>query len=158
VIIETLISSFRGICELFPDKRTGDNISYGMSDIGLTAFSVFFMQSPSFLANQRLLETGCGKSNCQSLFKIDKIPTDNHIRNMLDPALPSLLFPLFGEAVGLLGCSAANSAWPEYTRAALAHRYIPKLPPGARVAHTHRVNSFCPQAMLPRGQAFIRWP
>jgi len=103
VIIETLISSFRGICELFPDKRTGNNISYGMGDIGLTAFSVFFMQSPSFLANQRLLETGRGKSNCQSLFKIDKIPTDNHIRNMLDPALPSLLFPLFGEAIELLG-------------------------------------------------------
>lgn len=93
VIIETLIRSFRNTCEQFPDKRTGNNISYGMGDIGLTAFSVFFMQSPSFLANQRLLETGRGKSNCQSLFKIDKIPTDNHIRNMIDPAEPSLLFP-----------------------------------------------------------------
>jgi hypothetical protein len=109
VIIETLISSFRGICELFPDKRTGNNISYGMGDIGLTAFSVFFMQSPSFLANQRLLETGRGKSNCQSLFKIDKIPTDNHIRNMLDPALPSLLFPYV--SVKPLNCLGNIRRW-----------------------------------------------
>jgi hypothetical protein len=102
VIIETLISSFRKVCDRFPDKRTGSNIRYGMGDIGMTAFSVFFMQSPSFLSAQRALETGRGQSNCQTLFGIDKIPTDNHIRDMLDPVEPARLFPLFGKALATL--------------------------------------------------------
>jgi hypothetical protein len=42
----------------------------------------------SFLARQRRLEHGHGRSNCGSLFAIAKIPSDNHIRDMLDPAEP----------------------------------------------------------------------
>jgi hypothetical protein len=57
-----------------------------MSDIGLAAFSVFFMQSPSFLAHQRTLEKGRGRSNAQTLFGMGVIPSDNHIRQMLDGA------------------------------------------------------------------------
>jgi len=66
-----------------------------MGDIGMAAFSVFFMQSPSFLAHQRQCEAGHGRSNCASLFGIDKIPSDNHIRVMLDPADQALLHPAF---------------------------------------------------------------
>ncbi|MCP5083670.1 MAG: ISNCY family transposase, partial [Alphaproteobacteria bacterium] len=72
-----------------------------MSDIGTAAFSVFFMQSPSFLAHQRSLETGRGKSNCQTLFAMAKVPTDNHIRKMLDPVEPDALFPLFANALAV---------------------------------------------------------
>ena len=36
-----------------PEHRTGRNTQYGISDAGLAAFSVFYMQSPSFLAHQR---------------------------------------------------------------------------------------------------------
>ncbi len=35
--------------ETFSDRRTGMNTNYTMTDAGLSAFSVFFMQSPSFL-------------------------------------------------------------------------------------------------------------
>jgi hypothetical protein len=34
---------------------------------------------------------GQGRSNCQSLFGIEKIPSDNYIRDMLDEADPALL-------------------------------------------------------------------
>jgi hypothetical protein len=83
----------------FPDKRFGANTTYPMADIGMAAFSVFFMQSPSFLAHQRHFEEGHGRSNCASLFGIAKIPSDNHIRAMLDPASPALLHPVFAETV-----------------------------------------------------------
>ena len=33
-----------------PEHRTGDNTVYKIKDAGLAAFSVFFMQSPSFMA------------------------------------------------------------------------------------------------------------
>ena len=97
--LERLFGSLRGCLERFPDKRQGTNGTYTMADIGLSAFSVFFMQSPSFLSHQRRLELGHGGSNCQSLFGISKIPSDNHIRAMLDPAEPSLLEPVFGEVL-----------------------------------------------------------
>ena len=74
-----------------------------MGDIGMAAFSVFFMQSPSFLAHQRRFEEGHGRSNCESLFGLSKIPSDNHIRDMLDPASPELLHPAFDAVVEELG-------------------------------------------------------
>ena len=57
-----------------------------MADIGMAAFSVFFMQSPSFLAHQRQLceGVGQGRSNCEPLLGMTSIPSDNHIRDMLD--------------------------------------------------------------------------
>ncbi len=73
-----------------------------MADIGMAAFSVFFMQSPSFLSYQRSLEQRRQRSNCQTLFTMEKIPTDNHIRTMLDPVAPDAVFPLFGQALGVL--------------------------------------------------------
>jgi hypothetical protein len=73
-----------------------------MADIGLSAFSLFFMQSESFLAHQRALEEGRKMSNCQSLFGMAAVPTDNHIRAMLDPVHPSHLQPAFDEVLGAL--------------------------------------------------------
>jgi hypothetical protein len=99
VIVEKLIKCFREQCEQFPDKRTGSNIRHEIGDIGMTAFSIFFLQSPSFLASQRALETSRGQSNCQTLFGIERIPTDNHIRDMLDSVEPKQLFALFGKSL-----------------------------------------------------------
>jgi hypothetical protein len=59
-----------------------------MADIGMAAFSVFFMQHPSFLAFQRSLHEHAGEDNTQTLFEMTKIPSDNHIRKMLDGVNP----------------------------------------------------------------------
>jgi len=93
-LLETLFDGVRSACGAFPDKRRGD-VHYSMSDIGLSAFSLFFMQSESFLSYQRGLEEGRKTSNCHSLFGMNAIPTDNHIRSMLDPVHPSHLQPAF---------------------------------------------------------------
>ena len=80
-LLEPLFDSLQRCFDGFPDKRRGTNAHYQMRDFGMAAFSVFFMQSPSFLAHQKRLELGHGRSNCTSLFGITKIPSDNHIRN-----------------------------------------------------------------------------
>jgi hypothetical protein len=36
-----------------------------------------------------------GGSNAQSLFGMTRIPSENHIRNLLDPVPPQTMFPLF---------------------------------------------------------------
>lgn len=100
--LATLLGSLRRCLEGFPDKRQGLNVVYPMADIGMAAFSVFFMQSPSFLSHQRRFEAGHGRSNCQTLFGLSKIPSDNHIRDMLDAATPDLLHPVFAETVETL--------------------------------------------------------
>jgi hypothetical protein len=100
--LDSLLGSLRNCLDRFPDKRHGSNTTYTMADIGMAAFSVFFLQSPSFLAHQRQFETGHGHSNCSSLFGIAKIPSDNHIRDMLDPAAPALLHPVFAAALDQL--------------------------------------------------------
>ena len=97
--LDCLLEALRGCLERFPDKRRGINTTYGMADVGMAAFSVFFMQSPSFLAHQRQFEQGHARSNCASLFGIAKIPSDNHIRDWLDPATPDLLHPAFAETI-----------------------------------------------------------
>jgi hypothetical protein len=40
---------YQETCAGVPDKRRGKNSHYAMADIGMAAFSVFFIQSPSFL-------------------------------------------------------------------------------------------------------------
>ena len=79
----------------FPESRTGTNTSYAMADFGLGAFSVFFTQCPSFLAHQKTMEQNKGRSNAQSLFLLEKIPSDNQIRQILDPVPPAALFPCY---------------------------------------------------------------
>jgi Transposase DDE domain len=102
MVLEQLITAFKGLCATFPDQRTGDNTQYTMADIGLAALATFFMQSPSFLAQQTALARGRGTSNCQTLFQMTRIPTDNHIRAMLDPASPEHLFSMFSHTLAML--------------------------------------------------------
>jgi len=106
-----LLGALRRCCETFPDPRRGSNGTYRIADIGMAAFSVFFMQSPSFLAHQRRLQEGHGRSNCASLFGLENIPSDNHIRAMLDPAAPALLDPVFAEVLTELERSGGPAAF-----------------------------------------------
>ena len=87
-LVDELIAELKGVCAGLPDKRRGprDDDDYAMADIGLSAFSIFFMGSPSFLAHQRALAEGHGRSNCETLFGMSAIPSDNYIRLMLDGA------------------------------------------------------------------------
>jgi DDE family transposase len=114
-ILASLLSGLKAVCAAFPDPRKGRSGNMAMADFGLSAFAMFFMQSASFLSFQRTLEKGQGRSNCQTLFGIEKIPSDNYIRDMLDGVDPGLLAPCFermeqlllepamGEAFGRLG-------------------------------------------------------
>ncbi|MCP4046357.1 MAG: ISNCY family transposase [Gammaproteobacteria bacterium] len=90
-----MMNEFRQVIGQFPDKRTGQNTIYCMEDIALGAFSVFFTQSASFLAHQTAMTEAKGKSNAQTLFGLQAIPSDNHIRKMLDVVPPQRVFPMF---------------------------------------------------------------
>jgi hypothetical protein len=94
---EQLIGCLRQRMAAFPDRRTGRNQQYPMADIALSAFSVFYTQCPSFLAQQKAMQQNKGQSNAQTLFQIQQIPTDNHVRHTLDEVPPEQLFPVYDE-------------------------------------------------------------
>jgi hypothetical protein len=95
---DSLIDKLKKIGASLPDPRTGMNGQYTMKDAVLSAFSVFFTQSPSFLGFQRDMERKKGKNNVSSLFGVFKIPTDAEIRNLMDPVDPHTFGPLFVQA------------------------------------------------------------
>ena len=97
-----LVEYLRTVVERFPDTRTGSDTVYAMSDAGLGAFSVFFTQSPSFLDFQRNLQVAKGCNNATNLFGLTQIPSDNQIRNLLDPVPPSAVLPVFAAVVEAL--------------------------------------------------------
>lgn len=104
-VLDSLIAELKAVCAGLPDQRKGPRRDgeYRMADIGLSAFSVFFMGSPSFLGHQRRLEEGHSRSNCQTLFGMTAIPTDAYIRQMLDGAPPEAFDPLFFKAIATEG-------------------------------------------------------
>lgn len=73
-----------------PDHRKPNpNTKYQLSDAVNSALSIFIMQSQSFLAhNQALSGKRKGKNNLQTLFQVENVPSDNQIRNLLDPINP----------------------------------------------------------------------
>jgi hypothetical protein len=101
-ILEGLLAGLRAVCQKFPDARRG-KVDYSMVDIGLSAFSMFFMQHESFLSFQRRMEESHGASNCPPLFGIKAIPSDNHIRMLLDQVSPESFQPCFDQALAEIG-------------------------------------------------------
>jgi len=98
----SLIGKTRHCFAALTDVRQGKNTRYSMEDFATSALSVFFTQSPSFLAYQKTMQQTKGRSNAQSLFQIEKIPCDNQIRDCLDPVAPEEIFPLYDEALQAL--------------------------------------------------------
>jgi hypothetical protein len=102
-ILVVILAYFTVLSGSLTDKRQGaQNIFYSLPDIFLGAFSLFFSQSPSFLAFQRKLEKGHTKTNCQTLFGMKRIPSDNYIRSMLDEVSPTELQPFFDKSLETL--------------------------------------------------------
>ena len=104
---DSLVKKLHELIESFPDPRTGKNISKSMKDAALGAFSIFFTQSPSFLSYQKSMQETEGQNNAATLFGINDILSDNHIRKLLDEVDPSYIFPLFTfifDALNDCGC------------------------------------------------------
>ncbi len=92
---EMLTGKIKEVAAYFKDYRQGKNISYSVTDVFLSAFSVFFMQCASFLEYQEAMERKYAMNNARNLFGIKKIPTPEQVRNVLDTYQPRCLFPIF---------------------------------------------------------------
>ena len=101
-LVELIKTNF---AELPNYRKPSPNLKYSVRDAALSAFAVFMLQAPSFLAQQRDLQRTKGQNNAQSLFGVHEIPSDNQIRDTLDPIAPSYLSKLFWEVYEQLQAS-----------------------------------------------------
>ena len=101
------IGAVREAAEGFPDARTGSNKRHTIPDAVMSAFAVFFLQSPSWLSCQRAMQGEKGGNNARTLFGIGAVPTDNHVRSLLDPAPPELLHGAYRALLGVLDACGA---------------------------------------------------
>lgn len=87
--LDKIMEHFQESWRKLPDyRKPNNNTKYEVADAALSAYSVFFMQSASFLAHQRDMNQRKGQDNAGTLFGVSKIPSDNQIRNLLDPVTP----------------------------------------------------------------------
>ena len=99
---ENLKINLTNIVPTLPDYRKRNNTSHTMYDALMGAFSVFYMQSPSFLDWQTTMEETRGNNNARTMFNIERIISPGHIRNILDHVSPHFIYPVFQKIFGLL--------------------------------------------------------
>ena len=105
--LDSLLDGFRRTADALPDPRPGSNTRYSVTDAASCALAPFFMQDPSFLAFQSRMQDHEQRSNCQSLFHIERIPTDNCIRSLLDAGPADAFDALFPDCLDTLDRHAA---------------------------------------------------
>lgn len=110
-----LIVSWRALASGLPDRRTGQKRSHTMADIASSAMAVFFTQCPSFLSVQQNLQETSGRNNAQSLFQIEHIRSDNHIRQILDPVEPTHFHSAITRVIVSPGHGQVVPLRPEFT-------------------------------------------
>ena len=113
-VFDELIKTMKRSFEKLPDPRSGQNTVYEIKDAAVSAFGVFFTQSQSFLGYQRLLEKSKGKSNVQSIFGAERLPSDVQVRNLLDAQDPEQLYEVFEKGHDLLVASGKMKDFRSY--------------------------------------------
>jgi len=126
-IFDFLIESMSDTIDTIIDTRKQrKNLKYSLDDIVLSAFSVFYFQNKSWLSFQRGAQTSKGLSNAQTMFGIKDIPSDNHIRKILDTITPKC-FKMIYEKILLkiksLGVLEKFTFYKEYILIALDGTY-----------------------------------
>jgi hypothetical protein len=80
----SLFKSLEDVIPTIPDDRSINHTIHSFRDAIFVAFSSFFLQSKSLKGHISFLNSSRAKRNRKSLFNIQTVPTDTHIRNLLD--------------------------------------------------------------------------
>jgi Transposase DDE domain len=73
-----------------PDYRLGET-DIALTDALMSAFAMFSLKSPSLLAFDKERAEG----NLETIYGMERVPCDTHMREILDPVSPEWLRPLF---------------------------------------------------------------
>jgi hypothetical protein len=91
----TLVNCLSAAVAELPARAAYSASKYSNRDAVNSAFAAFFFQFPSLLRYMREMEDIEKRSNVQSLFEVNGIPSDNQIRTIVDEIAPAVITPVF---------------------------------------------------------------
>ena len=97
------------LSKLKDHRQASAATKYKMEEAGIGALSVFIMQDASFLGHQERLARGSSEHNFKGLFKCNRIPSANQIRNLLDKNEVEESEPLYNNGLQILEETGALS-------------------------------------------------
>jgi len=102
-IFDKMLNSLRiNIANIKDERKSRSDIKYKFTDIILSAFSIFYFQNKSWLSFQNSMKSLKGNSNATTIFKIEDIPSDNHIRNILDKIKPQSFKKVYDDTIMII--------------------------------------------------------
>jgi len=90
---DALFALLRQRFEAVQDQRTVANVTYPLVDVLMSALAMFVFKDPSMLA----FEDRQDDPSLRNIFKIDKIPSDSQMREILDPVAVEQLNEAFAD-------------------------------------------------------------
>jgi len=103
--IGTLVNCLSDEVDKLPIRPEYSASKYSNRDGVNSAFAAFFFQFPSLLRYMREMEDREKRSNVQSLFNVEGIPSENQLRNIVDEIAPSSVNPVFNNTLRVAQCS-----------------------------------------------------
>ena len=92
---DPLIRTIHLRAKQLPETRDGAGCSYSVADAVMSAIALFALKDSSLLAFQER----CNDVNMKRLFRIQQVPSDTQMREILDPLEPDSLRPLFNDVL-----------------------------------------------------------
>lgn len=92
---DSLLQSIRDHFKLVTDHRDLTRIRIALSDFLMSGFSIFCLKFPSLLQFEEQMRDGGFASRLGPMFKLVEVPSDTHMRSVLDEIDPSELAPIF---------------------------------------------------------------
>ena len=81
--LKPLIEGFKQTVIDIPDKRRTKSVNYPVLDTALSVLACMFYKSGSLLKFQRLMKKKLYKSNLNTQFGVEEIPSDNQMLAVL---------------------------------------------------------------------------
>src|SRR5210317_444104 len=87
---DPLMRQIRERAEELPDARSRNGV-FSVADAVMAAIAMFSLKDPSLLAFQKRRND----ENMRNLYRIEQVPSDTQMREILDPLHHDLLRPMF---------------------------------------------------------------
>lgn len=101
-LLQAHLDSFEKIGAATADKRReGYDKQYDYEDAIKGAYGVFFFQHPSMLEYQERLKRKKERCNAETILKVKKIPSANHMTRLLDTVNPDDFAEVFNEGLNI---------------------------------------------------------
>lgn len=92
---QSLIHGMSKIVKRFEEHRQESKIKHNIHDVVMSGEAMMYFQQPSLLQFQQYLRVNYNTDNLKTLFKVETIPKDSQMRNVLDEIDPEEFRPIF---------------------------------------------------------------